>query len=274
MPRNKSGRRSTSSISWAATAVATAGPQLRRSVPVARRQPAEPASQPRAPIVQVLGVRHRRRRVQLRDEGRRHGVPRSARDACRTRRRFATRRRLKTSEPGDPPPRPENDKRTLYRVMAWAEEQFHRCLLSAPEAEAGRQYLAERGITDESVTPLSPGVCARSLGLVAGAGPRHGMDAANSRARRSAPPQGARRRLLRLVSRSRDVFDPRRPLTADRLRRPRAATAIGRAMPRNISTRRRRRCSPKAASCMASIWPATTSSRTAGPSSWRATPIA
>jgi DNA primase len=44
----------------------------------------------------------------------------------------------------------QDDKRTLYRVLAWAEEQFHRCLLSAPEAEAARQYLAERRITPET----------------------------------------------------------------------------------------------------------------------------
>ncbi len=43
-----------------------------------------------------------------------------------------------------------NDKRTLYRVMAWAEEQFHRCLVAAAEGEPGRQYLAERGITPDS----------------------------------------------------------------------------------------------------------------------------
>jgi DNA primase len=35
--------------------------------------------------------------------------------------------------------------------MAWAEEQFHRCLLGAPEAEAGRRYLADRGISTETV---------------------------------------------------------------------------------------------------------------------------
>jgi DNA primase len=46
---------------------------------------------------------------------------------------------------------PEDDKRTLYRVIAWAEEQFHRCLLAAPEAEAGRAYLAERGISDDTI---------------------------------------------------------------------------------------------------------------------------
>jgi DNA primase len=55
------------------------------------------------------------------------------------------------SEPGGSSPRSEDDKRTLYRVMAWAEEQFHRCLLGAPEAEPGRRYLVDRGITAESV---------------------------------------------------------------------------------------------------------------------------
>lgn len=50
-----------------------------------------------------------------------------------------------------PPPRPEDDKRTLYRVLAWAEEQFHRCLMSAPEAEPGRAYLAERGLSADTI---------------------------------------------------------------------------------------------------------------------------
>ncbi len=54
-------------------------------------------------------------------------------------------------EPGGPPPRPEDDKRTLYRVLAWAEEQFHRCLMTAPEAEPGRVYLAERGLSADTI---------------------------------------------------------------------------------------------------------------------------
>ncbi len=44
-----------------------------------------------------------------------------------------------------------DDKRTLYKVMAWAEEQFHRCLVGAPEAEEGRRYLADRGISADVV---------------------------------------------------------------------------------------------------------------------------
>ena len=42
-------------------------------------------------------------------------------------------------------------KRTLYKAMAWAESQYHRCLLEAPEAEPARKYLAQRGITAESI---------------------------------------------------------------------------------------------------------------------------
>jgi DNA primase len=61
------------------------------------------------------------------------------------------RRTPQGGEPGGPPLRAEDDKRILYRVIAWAEEQYHRCLLGAPEAEAGRRYLADRGIAAEIV---------------------------------------------------------------------------------------------------------------------------
>ena len=54
------------------------------------------------------------------------------------------------SEPGGPPPREENDKRTLYRLAAWAEAEFQRCLTQLPEGEPGREYLAQRGITPET----------------------------------------------------------------------------------------------------------------------------
>ena len=44
-----------------------------------------------------------------------------------------------------------NDKKTLYAAMAWAEQQFHRFLKEAREADSARVYLRERGITDESI---------------------------------------------------------------------------------------------------------------------------
>lgn len=43
------------------------------------------------------------------------------------------------------------DKKTQLRAVAWAEDQFHRCLLEEPEAEAARRYLAERGIEPETI---------------------------------------------------------------------------------------------------------------------------
>ncbi len=42
-------------------------------------------------------------------------------------------------------------KRTLYKAMAWAEQQYHRCLLELPEAEHAREYLRGRDITAESI---------------------------------------------------------------------------------------------------------------------------
>ncbi len=42
-------------------------------------------------------------------------------------------------------------KRTLYRAMAWVEDQYHKCLLEDPQGEPARKYLDERGITAESI---------------------------------------------------------------------------------------------------------------------------
>jgi DNA primase len=44
-----------------------------------------------------------------------------------------------------------NDKRTLYRVMAWAEAQYQRFLDQDPEAAPARDYLHARGITPASI---------------------------------------------------------------------------------------------------------------------------
>ena len=44
-----------------------------------------------------------------------------------------------------------DDKRTLYQAAAWAEQQFHECLLKSPEADSARKYLRERGIDGDSV---------------------------------------------------------------------------------------------------------------------------
>jgi DNA primase len=56
-----------------------------------------------------------------------------------------------SNEPHDEPRGGVNDKRTLYRAMAWAEGKYHDCLLHSPEAEPARRYLQERGVTAESI---------------------------------------------------------------------------------------------------------------------------
>jgi DNA primase len=43
------------------------------------------------------------------------------------------------------------EKQDLYHAMAWAEGQYHRCLLDSAEAEVARRYLAERGLSPESI---------------------------------------------------------------------------------------------------------------------------
>jgi len=46
---------------------------------------------------------------------------------------------------------PGSEKRRFLDVMAWAEEQFHRYLIDDPDAEVARRYLADRGLTSETV---------------------------------------------------------------------------------------------------------------------------
>ena len=56
------------------------------------------------------------------------------------------------AEPGSP-----NDKNTLYKAMAWAAKAYHRCLLEAADAAAGRKYLAERDIRETSIQQFQIG---------------------------------------------------------------------------------------------------------------------
>jgi DNA primase len=44
-----------------------------------------------------------------------------------------------------------NDKQTLYRAVAWAEEQYHRGLIQSPEAAIARAYFEERGLSRETI---------------------------------------------------------------------------------------------------------------------------
>ena len=55
-----------------------------------------------------------------------------------------------------------DDKKRLYEAMKWATQEFHECLLSAPEANAAREYLEGRGITDESIRKFQIGFAPES----------------------------------------------------------------------------------------------------------------
>ncbi|WP_428304728.1 DNA primase [Lacipirellula sp.] len=49
------------------------------------------------------------------------------------------------------------ERRNLLKAMAWAEEQFHQCLLRSPGAEPARRYLADRGVNEESIATFHIG---------------------------------------------------------------------------------------------------------------------
>lgn len=63
----------------------------------------------------------------------------------------------KPAEPGSP-----EDKNALFRAMAWAEQQYHRFLLEADEAQPARDYLSGRGISAESVKEFHIGYAPES----------------------------------------------------------------------------------------------------------------
>ncbi len=49
------------------------------------------------------------------------------------------------------------DKSQLYEAVAWAEQQFHECLLNAPQAAAARDYLHSRGFTAQTIAAFRLG---------------------------------------------------------------------------------------------------------------------
>ncbi|MEE2639554.1 MAG: DNA primase [Planctomycetota bacterium] len=62
---------------------------------------------------------------------------------------------LRASRPtraGDP-----DDKKTLFAANQWAAEQFHRFLLESSDAVMARQYLAARGISEDSIQSFKIG---------------------------------------------------------------------------------------------------------------------
>lgn len=49
------------------------------------------------------------------------------------------------------------DKNTLFRAIDWVQQQYHNNLLQSPDAAAVRDYLSQRGITDQSIAEFKIG---------------------------------------------------------------------------------------------------------------------
>lgn len=79
-------------------------------------------------------------------------------------------RRAPATKPGDP-----NDKATLYKAAAWAEEQFHQALLRSDAAEPARRYLSERRVNQESIERHRLGFAPLSWDFLARMGPANGF---------------------------------------------------------------------------------------------------
>ena len=62
----------------------------------------------------------------------------------------------KAGRPHDSEESGENKNR-LYEIVAWAENEFHECLLKTPQGERARRYLADRGISGQSISNFKLG---------------------------------------------------------------------------------------------------------------------
>lgn len=77
------------------------------------------------------------------------------------------------AEPGSP-----GDKKTLLAAMAWAEEVYHRCLLSSPQADPARRYLAERGVSQDAIARFRIGFAPTGWDWLLKQGPQAGYSPA------------------------------------------------------------------------------------------------
>lgn len=50
-----------------------------------------------------------------------------------------------------------DDKLMLFKAMQWAEEEYHQCLLNSEAAAPVREYLIERGVTQDSIETFKVG---------------------------------------------------------------------------------------------------------------------
>ena len=143
------------------------GPQLRRPLPLARRQPAQPAGQSRSPVVQVLGLRLRRRRLQLHHASRRTSSSARPSNCSPNAPAFDFTRRSDASASRAASTRADATQRKAHALSTcWPGPRTNSTAASCrrPEAEPGRAYLAERGITHESASASFTSASHRTAG--------------------------------------------------------------------------------------------------------------
>ena len=119
--------------------------------------------------MEVLGLRRRRRRLQFRHEARRGRFPRSAADAGRSGRHRPGASRPEACRAGQP--RRQADALPGHGLGGRAVSSLSARCTARPNRRA--QYLAERGISDESIRAISPGLLARQLAVADGSCPDH-----------------------------------------------------------------------------------------------------
>ena len=56
----------------------------------------------------------------------------------------------------------QDDKKSQLETMKWAVSEFHHCLLQSPDAQHAREYLLDRGISEESIAKFQLGYAPES----------------------------------------------------------------------------------------------------------------
>jgi DNA primase len=65
----------------------------------------------------------------------------------------------------------------MLELVRWAADEYHHCLLASPLAEAARRYVAERGLTDETVRAFGLGYAPLAGDWLAGRASQKGLSA-------------------------------------------------------------------------------------------------
>ena len=212
MPRNRSARRRISSI-WSAGYI-----PLRRQgrnfvglCPWHDDQPAESAGQSATAVIQVLGLRYRRRYFQLPDED---GESRLSRG---TRNRWPTGRASRSSRSDDRvserrevvPLRRRSTRKRCSQPMRGPNSNTTAACWMPRKPLAARDYLADRQIDQDSIARFRLGFAPPGWDWLLLAAGSDRVPHQNVRSGRSARRAGGRRWLLRPVPRAAHVPDPR-----------------------------------------------------------------